>query len=82
MHDDFDQMIRPLLAPEDGDVLQVVYLKLASGAVVPLIGAPMSEEEWESVEGIGRGEFVQIDAIEGFDFDLDDEPPSKKRCYQ
>lgn len=82
MQDDFDQMIRPLLQPEDGDVLQVLYLRLSNGAILPFIGAPMAEEDWEKIEGIGRGEFVQIEGADDFDFDFDEPPRNTKRCYQ
>lgn len=82
-NEDFDQMIRPLLAPEDGDVLQVLYLRLSTGAVVPFIGAPMAEDDWEKIDAIGRGEFVQIEGVyEDDPEDWDHEPRDTKRCYQ
>lgn len=78
--EDFDQMIRPLLEPEDGDVLQVLYLKLANGMLVPFIGAPMAEKEWENIDSIGRGEYIQVEGADEFEEYVP--PKNLRRCYQ
>lgn len=80
---DFENLIRPLLEPEDGDFLQVLYVQLTDGTLIPFIGAPMLEEDLATVQGIGLGEYIQIEDEEDFDYDEDDYLPNpKKRLYQ
>jgi len=86
MQDTFDDLIRPILQPNQGDSLQVLYVRLSNGMLVPFIGAPMPPEEWEQVEAIAQGETVLIDYVDYYDGDYDEldefEAASPKRCYQ
>lgn len=57
----FERILTPLLSPDDGTMLQVVYVKMKDGSKHPLIGAPMPEKDWQQIEQLEEGEVVQID---------------------
>jgi hypothetical protein len=58
--DEFLEDILPLLDPDEGDLLQVVYLRLGNGELLPFIGLPLSHEQFASIDGLGLGDQVQI----------------------
>lgn len=69
----FERILLPLLCPEHGDQLQVVYVKLKDGSMHPMLGAPMQENDWNQIEELEAGELVQINLKESlFGDDIDD----------
>lgn len=62
---EFSKMIEPILDPEDGDLLQVIYLRLADGTLLPFLGPVIAREEFEGIDGLGLGDLVEVRHGEG-----------------
>lgn len=69
----FERILTPILSPDDGTMLQVVYVKMKDGSKHPLIGAPMPEKDWQQIEQLEEGEVVQIDLRGYEDSEADNE---------
>ena len=54
----YAQALQTLLHRPDGDRVQVLYLRLASGKILVFLGAPMTQEEYESIEDCLLGEQI------------------------
>lgn len=59
-NEEFSSLIQPVLEPEDGDLLQVIYLRLANGTLLPFLGPLLDKEEFEKIDGLGLGDVVEV----------------------
>ena len=58
--DDLQQLIEDILDPEEGALLQIVYLKQKNGTLIPFVGPMLTKSDFEAVEGLGLGESFQV----------------------
>lgn len=58
--DDLQQLIEEILDPEEGTLLQIVYLKQKNGTLIPFVGPMLTKTDFEAVEGLGLGEAFQV----------------------
>jgi len=58
--DELVETLKPILDPNEGDVLQVVYLRLGDGQMTPFVGLPMSREAFKGVDGLGLGDLIEV----------------------
>jgi hypothetical protein len=66
-----DDILAAILEPEDGQLIQVLYVQQADGVVRAFVGAPMSEKDLHQVQGIALGEIVAVELSDGSDDEFD-----------
>jgi hypothetical protein len=65
------------LAPEEGTLLQVVYLKKKNGTLLSFVGAAFDPNEFEEIVSIAPGELIEIHYAEPSEAHLAKEPSER-----
>lgn len=64
--DDYlDDLLSPILDPEDGQLIQVLYLQQEDGTIQAFVGAPMTIEQLRQVKALALGEVVAVELCDG-----------------